>query len=201
MNFWETGPKSSGSQIFQAKTENDLTAELFLVGVDSILYDEPFSPRAILVESSTGPVIAPKNHESSFGWELNVAIYMGGDLPYVSDTIVKQAFLRLYEANQLALEQISYLIQDPKNKIALKSLEQCDLIFSTIEKLSPEIGVLVRWIRTEKLRIPPGNYSEVMLRFEGVHSALERLLKTYPLENWYQLKNGVLNDKNILDEA
>ncbi len=198
VNFWETGPKSEKSQILRIHSEAELTENLFLTCVESILYDEKAAPNVVHIKSPTAPV---ELQEDDFGWRLNVAIYMGGDLPYVSDFVVKQAFLRLYEANQLALEQVSFLIKDPKNKIALSSFEQCDLIFSTIEKLSPEIGVLVRWIRTEKLRIPPGNYSEIMLRFENVHLALDRLLKTYPLENWYQLKNGVLNDKDILDEA
>ena len=137
----------------------------------------------------------------SFGWEMAQSIYMSRDLPYVSDVVLKQALLRLVEANQLAIEQVSYLQKDSTNKVAVSSFEQCDLIFATIEKLCPEVGVLVRWIRAEKLRIPPGNCSDVLTKFASVHEALSRLIKSYPIENWYQLKNGVLNDKNILDEA
>ena len=198
VNFWETGPKSKDSLVFKMKAETDLTEQLFLEAVDAILYDEKPPAKVIAVDIAAGSFVM---QEFSFGWEMNKAIYMGGELPYISDYILREAMIRLFEANELALEQLEALKLNSKSKIALTCFEQCDHIFSTIERLSPEIGPLVRWVRAEKLRIPPGEYTDVLKHFELVHAALEKLLKTYPLENWNQLKNGVLNDKNILDEA
>ncbi len=201
VNFWETGPKSKRSLVLKMKSESELTADLFIAAVDAILFDEAPPCNTISLDSNTGSYVSSQIESPTFGWELNMAIYMNGTLPYVSDFILRQALLRLHEANQLALEQIEILKADAKNKIALECFEQCDQIFSVIEKLSPEIGVLIRWIRVEKLRIPPGNYSDVLNCFYEVHTALDKLLNVYPLKNWNQLKNGVLNDKNILDEA
>ncbi len=199
VNFWETGPKSARSQIIKLKNERELNETLFVSSVESILHDEPVPSENIQVVSAIQPYNVRVDY--CFGWEMAQSIYMQKDLPYISDPLVKHSLRRLYEANQLAIEQLGFLRKDAKNKVAVETFEQCDLMFSTIEKLSPEVGVIVRWIRAEKLRVAPAEYSQVLNEFENIHLALSRLIETYPIENWYFLKNGVLNDKNILDEA
>ncbi len=199
VNFWETGPKSAGSRIFCIRHHNEISVSELAREILALLNSE--SSKLILVKSATEPYDIPNELKNSVGWELVQAIYMGKDFPPTSESIFKQALMRIFEVNQLALEQIAHIIKNPRNTAAAAMLEHCDLIMKGIENLSPEAGVLIRWLRTEKLRIGPDSASEVLTNFQNLHLFLDRILKVYPLDHWYQLKNGVLNDKNILDEA
>ncbi len=199
VNFWETGPKSSRSRIFCIRDHNSVEMNELCHEILALLNHEPSA--LIQVKGPCEPYEIPDKIKNSVGWELVQALYMQKDFPPTSESIFKQALMRLYEVNQLALEQIKSIMQNLKNVAAAETLEHCDLIFKGIENLSAEAAVLVRWLRTEKLRIGPDEANQVLSNFQSLHLYMEQVLKVYPLENWYKLKNGVLNDKNILDEA
>jgi heptosyltransferase-3 len=199
VNFWETGPKSAGSRIFCIRNPIDVSTTELCHEILALLNSEPSALISVL--GPCEPYDVPDCLKNSVGWELVQALYMQKDFPPTSESVYKQALMRLFEVNQLALEQIASIIKNPKNIAAAETLEHCDLIFKGIENLSPEAAVLVRWLRTEKLRIGPDAASEVLNNFQSLHLYMKQILEVYPLNHWYKLKNGVLNDKNILDEA
>jgi len=204
VNFWETGPKSSGSRIFLVKQEDELLERDFVEELLNFFDEDPLSSevRAVVrVTSPCLPYVVPPPMKTCLGWDLIQAIYMGTEFPYPEQSLFKEALMRLYEVNSLALEQIALLKQNPKNLNAAAGLEQTDQIFNAVEMLSPEAGVFVSWLRIEKLRVGPDEQSKVLSDFEHIYLSLDSMLRNYPLQSWYQIRNGVLHDKNILDEA
>lgn len=201
VNFFETGPKSSNSRILFYEHPDFVEPQKVAGQAIAMLHHIPITETNIQVVSPTESYVLPDSFKQNPAWMMLGAVYLEEDFDSISDSVSRLAMLRLHEVNQLALDVLKELKQNINTQFNLQRMNQCDSLMNMIEKSSPEIGVLVRWFLTEKLRLKPGSMDQLIADTENIHNKLQTVLNLYPLEHWYQQRNGVLYDKDILDEA
>jgi hypothetical protein len=132
------------------------------------------------VSGPLAPYRAPANYNNENGtWEWLHAIYMGQPFPLPESKLCFQGLHRLYEANELALEQLSKLATKPNDQTAMLILTRFDEIIETIAGMVPSLGVIVRWFQTERLRLGPMDTTALLARTEALHARFHDILSLY----------------------
>lgn len=183
VNFWETGPKSAGSRILVSDSADGLSSDRVIDECLSLLNGRI---------AASDVVVVPQNRLHSYicnrelgrlpEWEMIQAVYMGAPFPVEPHRTFKEAINRLYETNELAIEQVRGLRNKPANKVTLTILQRVDEIYEAIEKMVPSVGVLIRWFQTERIRLGPLKQTELLDATESLHMKLRDILSMYSPE-------------------
>lgn len=169
VNFWETGPISDDSVIVHAETPEQLSPELVVNAARAMLGRHALPTEAVTLSQVPGPRF---KSEDSFSWKLIQALYTQADYPTPTDASTISGVQRLLEVSDMALEQLAVLKQDLGSKTALQILSAVDASLLKIAEAAPELGPLIRWFETERLRIPP---QDVVLTFARTHELFQNL--------------------------
>ncbi|MBX2988614.1 MAG: glycosyltransferase family 9 protein [Bdellovibrionaceae bacterium] len=178
VNFWETGPKAPAAWIRRFKTAADFSSEQ----VGGAMAELVLRGRVSGWIQHLGGVPAYRTEEKNrddFAWNLIQALYLGADFPVAEEMIFIQAVEKLTEMNAVVLEQL----RNPQVKVAALAplLDRADEVLTAIADLCPESGVLVRWVQTEKTRIPPGSPEAVRQAMTDLHARFGQVLNLYEL--------------------
>jgi heptosyltransferase III len=180
VNFWETGPCSKKSFVLLKDQPSDMTTNDVCQAIRSILKGGTPSN---LIGGIAGPGVRFEEQQASFEWQLIQALYTATDFPKASgDSVFSSAVNRLMETVNLALEQLSTLKENYRNKAALEILDSVDLILASLPKMSPPIAPLVNYFETQRLRIPPGTLEATFGRTEALFSELRMILQVFKTE-------------------
>ncbi len=179
VSFWETGPRSKGSRILPVEDESQIGADEIVEEALALLESRRSNPDAVVVPLRNAPYVAGSRQENSFEWELLRALYMGAEMPAAPGEIFLMGLKRLGEVVELALEQIDAVEKNPGNKIAASIIEQSDVLMDQIMSFVPEVGPLVRWFRTEKIRIGPKPLKELIEATKDVYLKLQGVIAFY----------------------
>lgn len=184
VNFWETGPKSAGSRILISESPESLSSDRVSEECIAMLAARNTSSGAVIVpQARTQSYITTSGELAGLPeWEMIQAIYMGAPFPVLPNRIFREAIVRLYETNELAIDQVRALRNRPNNKVAVSILQRIDEIYQTIEKMLPTIGVLVRWFQTERIRLGAIKQTELLDATEALHMKLRDILLMYSPE-------------------
>ena len=182
VNFWETGPLADNSYVLPAQEHTELHAK-----------DIVSIAQAILGEGSTevGYRYSPGGPESyqacdqrpysSFSWNLALALYMSGDLPRTSDRLITHGLEKTLSVIELGFQQMELLKTQSNNEVALQILVQVDQLLAEIESLVEPLVPFFRWFNTERVRIPPEDNAQTILRTQSIftqaHMVVSRLLE------------------------
>jgi heptosyltransferase-3 len=179
VNYWETGPRSAGSRVLYADSPEELPSDKVTREAMSMLSGAESEEASVQVTGENAPYQILNTIDESFEWAITKALYLNEDFPSLPDENTEQAFLRLDEVNELALMNLQNLRQDPKNDTAMSVLNRCDEMVIAISQLVPRMRPLISWFNTQKVRIGPGPYSEVLAQTTECHNNLDHLLKVY----------------------
>lgn len=179
VSFWETGPKSAGSRILAFASPQDLASDLVVREALTMLDGNNGDERVIHVRGRLQPYDPPPEKSSSAEWEWLQAIYMGRPFPVPESEACHQGLKRLYQANQLALDQLRRLQSRPGDSIAIGILERFDEIIGVVGRLVPTLNILLRWFQTERVRIGPLPPDEILQRTLALHEKLHEILSLY----------------------
>lgn len=180
VSFWETGPRAAGSRILKVTSEDSVSSERIVDETLRIVRGKaPSANDVVRVAGRTLPYVETIPQPKLFEWELLKAIYMGEAFPAPSNETFLTGIERIADVNSLALEQLEALKRDSGNKTAASIIDRCDEIMDQIVGFVPEIAPLVRWFRTERLRIGPMQMKEVMNATISVHERLGEVLELY----------------------
>lgn len=179
VKFWETGPRSAGSVVLPAESEDDLPSDVVADYVFRMLHNQrlPFGT----IESSPG---APSftggaSSESEFEWRLLKAIYLGGEFPVPKDPLFFEAIKQLNEVNRFMLDHLDAL-KSPKDLPKRAGLlERGEEIIETVAKLVPSVIPIVRWYKTEKVRIGPESFDVIRRRNLEIQRLFQGLIEVY----------------------
>ena len=188
-SVWERGPRVPGSRVILVDGPSEVPAEWILKECLSLINCD--EGEAIDFETAGGvPYFkwSKENHDS-FAWRLISAIYMKEEWPALEDRSQLQAFIRLHEINQLAYEQFETLVEGPDGVVSSQVLDRVDELFQTVCKLEPSVAPLIRWYRTEKIRIRPGSFDELFRDTKKVHDMINGVICHY------------LDSHNLLEDA
>lgn len=187
VNFWETGPLAENSFVLPISKADDWH------GMDAVTVAQA------MLEGSTVEVgyqyvqdgfecYAPAGKElyHPFDWQLTLALYMGGDLPKAKDAFLKQGLEKTLAVIELGLQQMETMTQKSDQSVAVEILGQVDQLLTELEFLVKPLAPFFRWFNTERVRIPPGQTEQTLLKSKSVftqaHLVVSRLLEEASLK-------------------
>lgn len=181
VSFWETGPRAKGSRILVLPSEDAIASDEVVAEALAMLKAQPPRLPVVRVPGPTMPYIEARPQPMAFEWELLRALYMGEDFPQPPSELFLLGMRRLQDVNQLALEQIQTLRANPVNKTASVILDKADELMDQIvqEGMVPEAAPMLRWFRTERLRIGPMPVDQLILATEAVHRRFAEVICLY----------------------
>lgn len=170
VNPYETGPRSGGSWILRADSADLLKLEeAGQVAADLLNGVIPRVGFSLLGQEA--------GFGSEFAWGLVRALYLGDDFPVVDDLRFVQAAEKLHEMNATVVEQLRKLSAD--DPFLANLLDRADEVLDAVVAFCPEAGVLVRWLKTEKTRIPPQDKAGISARMLDLHEQFGKVLRLY----------------------
>lgn len=187
VNFWETGPLAQKSFVLAVTREEDWHAKDAITLASALL--EGTSAEVGYQYGEEGfecykPCGKPLHHP--FDWQLTMALYMGGDLPQAKDVFLIQGLEKTMAVLELGLQQMDGLSRDPENTVVSEILTQVDQLLLELEFLIKPLAPFFRWFNTERVRIPPEQISQTLLKSKSVftqgHLVVSRLLEEASLK-------------------
>ncbi len=179
VNFWETGPRASGSVVMRAAAETDLVSDR-VARVIVTLFDKQ-RPELGLVQVQPGTPsysgLFPK--EAEFQWKLVQAVYQGTPFPEPVSATFWEAHTQLLEVNQFLIDQMTALQNGASLQDKAALIDRGEEVIDAIGKLVPAWGAVLRWYQTEKVRIPPGDTTKVLARTLEIQNLLHQVLLVY----------------------
>jgi heptosyltransferase-3 len=177
--FWETGPRAKGSRILPVESEQAVSTDEIVGEALAMLAGHSSKMPIVRVPGPTFPYVETRPQPRSFEWELLRAMYLGEAVPPPASELFLLGMRRLADVNLLAIEQIDALKRNPHNKTASAILDRTDEIMSQIAQMVPETDVMIRWFRTERLRIGPMSMEQLTAATENAHRRFADVISLY----------------------
>lgn len=179
VSLWETGPRSAKSRILPVASDDQYSAEEIVCEATACLKGESTPLSAIRVAGPVYPYVEMKPQPNAFGWDLLKAIYMGGEFPLPPNETFVVGITRLSEVSSLAREQLATLRTNPKNSTATAILDRAIEIIEKIEEMVPDLGPIVRWFKTELLRLAPMPIPALIEATDEIYARLAAVVALY----------------------
>ncbi len=178
VNFWEKGPWSPASRVLVANETHEISPKAIGLHALNMLADESPSQACWLrtgVLESYVPCGGVEN--DAFQWELLQALYTSSSYPQLTGLQDELAFQRLYEVAELALQNLANWNKDKIGRA--RQLQVVDDILAQLPQLCPNIGPVIRWFNTERLRLVPDAEDEVLSLTRKLFSDLLLVASVY----------------------
>lgn len=190
VNFWETGPVCPGSEVIWAPTIDEISEGQVFQSLKGLLKGGRGAESNARVTEKFGTVKFewPSQEGAAFEWNLLQAIYSDGEVPLLDDAVTFQAFYRLKELTDLALEKFNDSQGDARTFVSV--LESVDHAIEKTGQLNECAGILVRWFTTEKNRMGPQDFQTLVDRTYQIYSDLNRLCRVFVGDNTYSFDQG-----------
>lgn len=172
MNFWETGPRAEGSRMIWARSPEEVASDRVAQEIGAMLDASPPTPPILLVSSAIEGYEAVGFAQEPVAWELIKSLYMKDPLPRIEDSITWQGIENLHEMNLVCIEQLQILKADRRHATAFAILDEGDRIFNLVHQMVPDLRPLIQWYRTEKIRLGPGTFDDILCKTEEIHQQL-----------------------------
>ncbi|MEK7358559.1 MAG: glycosyltransferase family 9 protein [Bdellovibrionota bacterium] len=180
VSFWETGPRAAGSRILPITNEDSISSERIVDEAMRIVRGKaPGASDVVRVAGPMIPFVETIPQLRTFEWELLRALYMSEAFPPPPGETFLLGVQRLTEVNSLVIDQLEALRRLPTNKTAAAIIDRCDEVMDQIVGFVPEIAPMVRWFRTERLRIGPMQVASLIEATAEVHARFEQVLELY----------------------
>ncbi|MCB0343165.1 MAG: glycosyltransferase family 9 protein [Pseudobdellovibrionaceae bacterium] len=182
VNFWETGPRSLNSRVIYSQNNEDVSPDAVVRELMALLNNTTSgmpvycrAPGGIVSYQAQGEAV----EEAQLQWDLIQAIYLGAEFPMIHNELVAEGLYRLAEVAQVGLIQINDMKNPKTRQTAMSMFSQLDLLLQGIEKMVPSLQPLISWFQTERLRIGPGSFDQVIKATEKCFNDLLSVLSLY----------------------
>lgn len=181
VKFWETGPITRDSAIYEIKSFGGFDPVRVADRIHNWTVKNFAQIHQTVEDVPRFKVSGPEFESAEFAWSLVRAIYMQAPFPMTSDIEFYKGCLRLFEANSVALHNISK--RNQLHRPFLTSvLDRVDEIFLAVVGQVPALTPIFRWYQAEKTRIQPGTFDQIAQDTAVIHQVFSGLLKKYLME-------------------
>lgn len=177
VNFWETGPKAAGSQIWLSQTPADASTEGISDAAVMQLRGETHPLAIPLAEGIPCYAMTEQTEGGDFAWKLLQALYLGAEFPMADSLEFVEAVEKINDMNKVVLETLEQPGID--SNFLGQLVDRADEVMGAVAKLQGEAAIYVRWIQAEKSRIAPSNTDSIKVRMKELHGQLGILLRPY----------------------
>ncbi|PWU14774.1 MAG: hypothetical protein C5B49_12670 [Bdellovibrio sp.] len=193
LNFWETGPRSPGSVVLPAASEEDLPSDTVADMVARLLQHQrlpfatiqacPGTPSYTGLSRQVGALGTSATQVGAvtdeFAWQLLKAIYQGDPFPPPPDKWFLEGICQLIDVNSFVIETLQ-AVHEPKDlQTRAGLLDRGEEIIETVAKLVPSLIPAIRWYKTEKVRLGPLPFIELRDRNLAIQKMFQDFLEVY----------------------
>ncbi len=190
VNFWETGPRATISQILRYENVADLNADEVVQTAFILSHGQTETAATIRREPGFGVIYSMHTADlTEWSWLLVRAIYMAGSATPEFSAFEKKAILNIYNLAFMGFTQAKHVLHPDRSNTALQLLSQGDTIMETLKAQCPTIAPIARWYQTEKTRIRPGSLKEVVEQTERVYKQLIDFCEKIKIKDVFQESN------------
>lgn len=182
VNFFETGPRALGSFILSQPEATLLEPSSVVKTIVSLLAGTTPTSNGYVMTDMIPCYRFNGSDTHVFQWDLINYIYRGLEAPSQFSPQFELALQKLNDVNTFAIEILEQIIAGAAVEDKIQFIQQADEIINAIEKLNEDITPIIRWYKTEKLRIGPGDQHQILTSTIEVHRLLS-LLCTALLEH------------------
>ena len=177
VNFWETGPLSSGSVVFLLESPESINSYMlaekwsqFVTGSnpEGVFYSQKSLPRFIGSTTET----------EDFQWKLLQSLYLNEPFPVTEDGLFCECVDKVYQLNNLLIENLKKL-KDKSYPYANLLLNQTENTLMSLGKYHGAIDIVLRWYRGKKVMVPPLSKDEIINEYLKIHLEFRSILKMY----------------------
>lgn len=177
VNFWETGPKAPGSQIWLSNSPAEASSEDISDAAVAVL-NGGRHPRAIaLADGIPCYEMTVLTEGGDFAWNLLKALYLGAEFPMADSMDFVEAVEKINDMNKVVLETLGQPGID--SNFLGQLVDRADEVMGAVGRMQNEAAIYVRWIQAEKSRISPGATDQIKVRMKELHGQLGVLLRPY----------------------
>ena len=162
-----------------------------------MLSGRPSKRAVVRVPGRTVPYVETRPQPQAFEWELLRAIYMGEAFPAAPSELFLLGLERLRDVNALAREQIAALRRASGNRTASAILDRVDDLMDQIVSMVDELAPLLRWFRTERIRIGPMPIAPLVEATDAVHRRLAEVIEIYLRSNGSAVDESGAKDQGL----
>ena len=183
VNFWETGPRVPGSRVVFFKDVENVNTQMLCDQLAYLGTEENMLSNVYLCK--------PQNHvlyqytqatEDEFQWALIRAMYMGFDYPIAEKVDIAIAQSKIHELALLGIENLKEVQKNPQNHVSMGILDEVDQLMVEIGRRNSESQPLVKWFLSEKSRIGPGAFEDILDQTINVYEQLKVVSNLYTME-------------------
>lgn len=177
VNFWETGPLSSGSVVILLENPESLNSyalaekwSQFVTGShpEGVFYTQKSLPR----------YIGKTSDSEDFQWKLLQSLYLNEPFPVTEDGFFCECIEKVYQLNNLLIENLKKL-KDKSYPYAQLLLDQTENTLMSLGKYHGAIDIILRWYRGKKVMVPPLKQDEIINEYLKIHLEFRSILKMY----------------------
>jgi len=183
VNFFETGPKSIGSRILYAETEEHLLSHVVANEAASII--NSYSPLECVAEcrAPTDAYVISNWNKMNVEWTLIKSAYFR--IPFDVE-LSQEEFLavqQMKELNSVIVAQYEKLESNQNDQWANEFIDQAHKLFEVIAHAYPFLMVLLRWLQVSRAMVGPASPSELCHSYKTIHLDLAKVLnEILPIE-------------------
>ncbi len=182
IRFWETGPLSEKSAILYRESPEMLTSDSVVNELIHFGKNGKFSDKLIQrKDSGLTRYFVSENVSLNFHWSLIKALYIGqNQFPRLLLDEHNMSMEKLDELLSVMLEQITFMKNGNGDINTQQSvLEESENLLKMIFKITPDLAPIYWWYETEKIRIPPGEFSEILNNSEQIYLQFKAIVDLY----------------------
>ncbi len=177
VNFWETGPLSSGSVV--CLIENPESINSYALAEKWSQFVTGGNPEGVFYAQKSLPRFIGKTTDTEdFQWKLLQSLYLNEPFPVTEDGLFCECVDKVYQLNNLLIENLKKL-KDKSYPYANLLLDQTENTLMSLGKYHGAIDVILRWYRGKKVMVPPLKKDEIINEYLKIHLEFRSILKMY----------------------
>ena len=176
VNFFETGPRSSGSRILFAESPSQILSHIVANEAVGILKNQP--PALCIAESfnPTDGYYSPRWNRMNAEWSIIKTAYFRLPFDGQFSPLEINGIVQLKELNHLIIEQYLSLEKGGNGGLAGNLVQQAEGLIEVIAQTVPSLQVIVRWLEASKTTVGPGASHAILQFYKNIHADLALIL-------------------------
>jgi ADP-heptose:LPS heptosyltransferase len=177
VNFFETAPRSAGSRVLFADSDETLLSHIAANEACGILNQRP--PALCVAESLSPlePLQAPRWNRLETEWALVKSAYFRIPFDSALRGEERRGIEELRKLNDIILLQYGDMESKPQNIWAGDLVRQAEVLFAAVTDAAPSLRVLARWLSASRATVGPGSAAGVREKYVAIHRDLAAILE------------------------
>jgi heptosyltransferase III len=179
VNFWETGPRTLGSIVLRYEQASEFSSEVVAQAVYRHIMQQEVAGAYHVRPGLPSFFAETVDQKAEFEWNLAAALYLEGAFPVAEEMPFLLAVEKMQEMNSVVISQLKSMSANSKELSLL--LDRADEVFAKIAEVNSSCGVFIRWLQTEKSKIPPLTLEDTQRRLVEIHQTFSHAMSPYDM--------------------